>query len=79
MLSIVGEPTQFGTEQTQDLHIPGDRPWIKAEEVLSVQADCDELQLILEEISGIPHHANRRVQRWYGDDAKFIVANLFVV
>lgn len=39
--------------------------------VEEVQADCDELELILTKCKNIPYH-NGRVQNWYGDHAKFI-------
>ena len=50
------------------------------QEVTEVQADGDELQLILDQATGLPM-VNRignypRVQHWYGDHAKWIVANL---
>jgi hypothetical protein len=40
-----------------------------------VQADGDELEEIKNKIENIPFTVGR-VQRWFGDDAKFIVANL---
>lgn len=44
-------------------------------EVLYVQADGDELGIIRRLITGIPMH-DGRVVRWFGDDARFIVAFL---
>lgn len=52
-----------------------------------IQADGDELAYILNKFSGIPklrdyevsgldHVPVARVMLWFGDDAKFIVANL---
>lgn len=41
-------------------------------QITSVQADCDELDIIRDEIQVIPWVLNTRVQRWYGDHAKFI-------
>jgi hypothetical protein len=38
-------------------------------------ADGDELEKIRREITGIPM-SKKRVITWYGDDARFIVANL---
>lgn len=47
------------------------------ESVVSVQADCDELDFVLSNVSGILR-CKARVQTWYGDDAKFIVKNLLL-
>lgn len=44
-------------------------------DVREVQADGDELQIIQEQFTNTPMSKNR-VVRWFGDDAKFIVANL---
>lgn len=49
--------------------------------VIEVQADADELMVVLDETTSldrrtIPAHRSARVQRWFGDDAKFIVANV---
>ena len=41
--------------------------------VKEVQADCDELSFILHNVLGIPRSYSR-VQRWFGNDARFIVA-----
>ncbi len=38
-------------------------------------ADGDELEKIKAEITGIPM-STKRVVTWYGDDARFIIANL---
>ena len=40
-----------------------------------VQADGDELELIRDKLSNIPM-ADRRVVKWYGEDARFIIMNL---
>jgi len=46
-------------------------------DVVMVQADGDELSAIVHQIQNIPRaRASARVTAWYGDDAKFIVANL---
>jgi len=45
--------------------------------VLSVQADGDELAAIVREVQGIPWKT-ASVQKWFGDDAKFIVANFII-
>lgn len=44
---------------------------------LTVQADEDELAIILYQIKGIPT-SERRVQKWRGDAARFIVDNLIL-
>ena len=44
-------------------------------EVLKVQADGFELCAIKSQIKGIPFSIHS-VQHWYGDHAKFIIANL---
>lgn len=49
---------------TEDLHA-----------VVEIQADGPELELIRAEITGIPF-SNQPVQRWFGDDAKFIASTL---
>ena len=41
--------------------------------VTEVEAEGAELELILEHIKGIPYSDSDR-QRWFGSDAKFIVA-----
>jgi len=44
--------------------------------VIGVQADCDELEFIRDHFNNLPIPNNKRVVSWYGDLAKFIVANL---
>lgn len=44
------------------------------DKISTVQADCDELDLILDCFENIPH-TNGRVQVFVGDIAKMIVAN----
>ena len=41
-----------------------------------VQADGDELRTIRDQITGIPFSNASGVQKWFGDDARFIVSNL---
>ena len=48
---------------------------VDVHEVVSVSADGHELEKIRAEITGIPM-SKKRLVTWYGDDAKFIVANL---
>lgn len=47
-----------------------------ASNIKFVQADGDELEKILSLVKGIPT-TTKAVQRWYGDDAKFIHFSLF--
>ena len=44
--------------------------------VVEVQADCDELNFVCEHFRDLPIRITRSTMRWFGDDAKFIVANL---
>lgn len=46
-----------------------------ANDVIMVQADCDELDYILNKFKNLPCTTDR-VQKWYGDFAKFIAGNL---
>jgi len=55
-------------------HIGKPEPTI-SHEILYVCADGDELEKIRAEITGIPM-STKRVVTWFGDDARFIVANL---
>jgi hypothetical protein len=51
--------------------------FFKLREVTEVQADGDELFRILEKATNLPHRTPAcRVQNWFGDDAKWIVANI---
>lgn len=45
-------------------------------DILLVQADGDELDLINDKFTGIRKAPGKRVVRWFGEDAKFIVENL---
>lgn len=47
----------------------------RAAEVEWLQADCDELAYVKNQIHNIPS-ADCSVQKWFGDDAKFIAANI---
>lgn len=44
--------------------------------IKEVQADGDELEYIKNNFSHMPVNVNRRVNRWFGEMARFIVANL---
>lgn len=45
-------------------------------QVVEVQADGEELEMILLRQENLPVPNRGRVMRWFGDHAKFIVANL---
>jgi hypothetical protein len=44
--------------------------------VVEIQASDDELMYILNNFTNIPRHNTKRVHRWYGTDAQFIVGNI---
>lgn len=44
--------------------------------VIEVQADRSELEMIYLQLKNLPEAPDRRMVSWFGDDAKFIVANL---
>lgn len=48
-----------------------------ASKVIEIRANGNELGLIYERFSNIPMPINCRIVNWYGDIAKFIIANLF--
>lgn len=52
-----------------------DIPTREVDNVICVQADGDELDLILRTMKNLPT-SHRHVVRWFGDHAKFIAANL---
>lgn len=46
------------------------------QEVEEIQADCDELEWIEKSFQNLPIHNRARVQRWFGDQARFIASVL---
>jgi len=44
--------------------------------VVEIQADGEELDTIIRQITGIPQTVFKSSRRWFGDDARFIAANL---
>lgn len=71
-----------GTKVVQALSARGEQILSKfeasallARDVEQVQADGDELTVILNSIEGIPK-TNKPIQTWYGDNAKFIIKNV---
>lgn len=69
-------PTEYRWHVDDALPFPSSN----VEFVVEVQADGHELELILFRYPGLPHVLRdipgSKVQRWFGDQAKFIVANL---
>lgn len=58
-------------------HVGEPMPEFDIHRVLSVQADNDELDHIMYKFPNLPMcKGGRRVVTWFGDHAKFIVANL---
>lgn len=47
-----------------------------AEKVKFVQADCGELTYIYDRFTNIPRPGDKRVVKWRGEFARFIVENL---
>lgn len=72
-----GTPVLKERAEERTWHV-GQQPEPLQNEILSiveVQADCDELEYILNRFTNLPR-STQRVQRWYGDMARFIVGNL---
>lgn len=77
-----------GRNNVLERHIGSELPKLTNEEVIELQADCDELDYIVEHMQDIPLAWQRDtvngtkgkifkpVQRWFGDHAKFIYHNL---
>lgn len=57
-------------------HIGEAKPNFETEDIVEIQADCDELNYIFNNFRGIPFAFNKRVVNWFGDVAKFIAHNL---
>lgn len=51
-------------------------PFANIKNVEEIQADGGELELILRVCQNIPVATTTNVMRWFGDDARFIVANV---
>lgn len=47
-----------------------------AAEIYQVQADGHELAHIVQNMPNVPYARHKRVNRWFGDMAQFIAANL---
>ena len=58
----------------ETFHVGDKIPRWYSSEVKEIQANGDELEHILSKNNNIPT-SSKRVVRWYGDHAKFIVGN----
>ena len=69
---------KFNNGSDREWHVGRGNKEIKkySVEVSSIQADGDELEHIEDKFNNIPTVKSERVVTWFGDDAKFIVANL---
>lgn len=77
MLSIVARDRETGNLQRIAWHVGGSLlVSSESHEIESVQADCDELMRIYDCFENIPKHRTKRVVKWYGDLAAFIVDNI---
>jgi hypothetical protein len=75
-----------GKQNYIEAHVPlKPLPQFENEEIDYIQADCDELDLIIDTFNSsiptnsvptIPLACRKRVHRWYGDIAKTIYFNL---
>lgn len=72
MMYINGE----GWERSWHVGTPISLTVNEADSVYYVQADGDELAHIVNLMPNIPVAMHKRVNRWFGDIAKFIAANL---
>jgi hypothetical protein len=67
---------QPGTELSKEWHIGEPGPMKSTDIITSIQADGDELSLIIREFQSIPVRFRKPVVRWFGENAKFIAFNL---
>lgn len=69
---------QYAKQFEHCRHIPnlGSFGNIEPSDIVEIQADGHELEHILTNIKGIRTAPNKRVVRWFGDEARFILANL---
>lgn len=68
MLCIRGTNVQW--------HVGEPIPEVDILRVVAVNADGDELQYIISRFPNLPYCNHRGLVQWFGDHAKFIVANL---
>lgn len=67
---------KYGNTSWVQWHVHCPKPSVYIEDVVEVVADGDELNKVYFEIQGIPVAPKFPVVTWFGDDARFIVANL---
>jgi len=69
----------FANKEGKDIvRYIGDKNFFTPEniaEIVEVQLDGNELEYVRQDMTGIPIHKNKRVQKFYGDHAKFIAGN----
>jgi hypothetical protein len=80
-MSLFVDSTYKGSEYSKEYHV-GESIQEDPRYVTAVQADGDELWLIMDTLDGLPsinkNKGRTRVVSWHGDFAKFIVANLIL-
>lgn len=64
-----------------DWHVGESAPEVLCRSVVEVQADCDELIEVIHSCVSLPcvtdpNHKHYQVQRWFGDHARWIAANI---
>jgi len=76
MLHVIIQPP-FDEIDPRCMHLEVGKPVpdLNPDLILSVIADGPELQHILNNFTQLPRCLSRTEHRWFGDDAKFIVAN----
>ena len=60
-------------------HVQDGKMYLSDQVVMNVQviqADGHELHYIIDHMPNVPYVVNRAVNRWFGDMAKFIAANI---
>lgn len=72
---FTGEPSILSENKIYD-GASAKYDYVSANDVISVQADGDELTYVLNRFSFIPACYGSKTMTWYGDFAKFIAGNL---
>lgn len=75
---VMTSDRRAGEKETRIWHMGDNTPLSHEdmEKVVEIQADCDELIWVAESFKNLPIHNRARVQRWFGDQAKFIASVL---
>jgi hypothetical protein len=76
MYVIFASKTAKGEHNNLIRHFGQSLPRMDNEEIIEIQADCDELAAIRRKFVNLPYPIDRPVVNWYGDTAKFIYHNL---